>query len=160
LWAQVHQWRRKLVEEAAEIFERENGPPRTEAFETTELYERIGRLKMELDWFSRYLLAWRTSNTLDGEFCVAALDEALSRSRPDIFNTDQGAQFTSREFTGVLKQNQVAIRMDGRGRVLDNVFMERLWRSVKYEVYEASLVSTGQKRTRSRKIRPASAILS
>jgi putative transposase len=86
-----------------------------------------------MDWYSRYVLSWRTSNTLDGEFCVAALDEALSRYKPDIFNTDQGAQFTSREFTCVLEQNQVAISMDGRGRALDNVFIERLWRSVKYE---------------------------
>ena len=86
-----------------------------------------------MDWYSRYVLSWRTSNTLDAEFCVAALQEALSRSKPDLFNTDQGSQFTSREFTSVLEQNQVAISMDGRGRAMDNVFIERLWRSVKYE---------------------------
>ena len=86
-----------------------------------------------MDWFSRYVLAWRTSNTLNAEFCVAAIDEALRRSKPDIINTDQRAQFTSREFTRVLEHNQVAISMDGRGRAMDNVFIERLWRSVKYE---------------------------
>jgi putative transposase len=86
-----------------------------------------------LDWYSRYILAWRLSNSLDGDFCLEALDEALSRGRPEIFNTDQGVQFTSREFTGRLESAAVAISMDGRGRALDNVFVERLWRSVKYE---------------------------
>ena len=86
-----------------------------------------------MDWYSRYVLGWRLSNTLDTEFCVSALQEALARGKPDIFNTDQGSQFTSREFTGMLAENQVAISMDGRGRALDNVFIERLWRSVKYE---------------------------
>jgi putative transposase len=86
-----------------------------------------------LDWYSRYVLAWRLSNSLDGDFCLEALDEALSRTRPEIFNSDQGVQFTSREFTGRLESAAVAISMDGRGRALDNVFVERLWRSVKYE---------------------------
>jgi putative transposase len=86
-----------------------------------------------MDWYSRYVLSWRLSNTLDAEFCVSALQEALRRGKPEIFNTDQGAQFTSREFTGVLQENQIAISMDGRGRALDNVFIERLWWSVKYE---------------------------
>jgi len=86
-----------------------------------------------MDWYSRYVLSWKISNTLDAEFCVAALDEALSESKPDIFNTDQGSQFTSREFTSLLEQNQVAISMDGRGRAMDNIFIERLWRTVKYE---------------------------
>ena len=86
-----------------------------------------------LDWYSRYVLAWRLSNSLDSDFCLEALDEALSRGRPEIFNTDQGVQFTSREFTGRLQAAGVAISMDGRGRALDNVFVERLWRSVKYE---------------------------
>jgi putative transposase len=86
-----------------------------------------------MDWYSRYVLSWRTSNTLDTEFCVAALEDALSHAKPDIFNTDQGSQFTSREFTGRLEQNQVAISMDGRGRAMDNIFIERLWWSVKYE---------------------------
>ena len=84
-------------------------------------------------WYSRYVLAWRLSNTLEGSFCVEALDEALSRGRPEIFNTDQGSQFTAEAFTGRLQTHGVAISMDGRGRALDNVFIERLWRSVKYE---------------------------
>jgi putative transposase len=86
-----------------------------------------------LDWYSRYVLAWRLSNSLDTDFCLEALDEALARGRPEIFNTDQGVQYTSREFTGRLQAAGVAISMDGRGRALDNVFVERLWRSVKYE---------------------------
>lgn len=86
-----------------------------------------------LDWHSRYVLAWRLSNTLDAAFCIEALEEALGRGRPEIFNTDQGAQFTSRAFTGVLEQAKIQISMDGRGRALDNVFVERLWRTVKYE---------------------------
>ena len=86
-----------------------------------------------LDWYSRYVLCWRLSNTLDGDFCLAALEEALQITRPEIFNSDQGSQFTSREFTGRLESAAVAISMDGRGRALDNVFVERLWRTVKYE---------------------------
>lgn len=86
-----------------------------------------------MDWHSRYVLSWRLSNTLDTEFCVAALNEALTIARPEIFNTDQGVQFTSREFTSLLMDHQIAISMDGRGRALDNVFIERLWWSVKYE---------------------------
>ena len=86
-----------------------------------------------LDWHSRYVVSWRLSNTLDGDFCVTALQEALSRTRPEIFNTDQGAQFTARSFVGELEGAGVAISMDGRGRALDNVFVERLWRTVKYE---------------------------
>jgi len=86
-----------------------------------------------IDWYSRYVLSWRLSNTLDGGFCLEALDEALSRGRPEIFNTDQGSQFTSREYTGRLEGAGVAVSRDGRGRALDNVFVERPWRSVKYE---------------------------
>lgn len=86
-----------------------------------------------LDWFSRYVLAWRLSNTLTSLFCLEALDEALSASKPEIFNSDQGSQFTATAFTGRLEAAGVAISMDGRGRALDNVFVERLWRSVKYE---------------------------
>ena len=86
-----------------------------------------------MDWFSRYVLSWELSNTLDGEFCRSALEQALRRGRPEIFNTDQGSQFTSPLFTGMLEDAQVTISMDGRGRCLDNVFVERLWRSVKYE---------------------------
>jgi len=86
-----------------------------------------------MDWYSRYVLSWRLSNTLEGSFCLEALEEALSRSRPEIFNSDQGSQFTSAAFTGRLEAAGVAISMDGRGRALDNVFVERLWRSLKYE---------------------------
>lgn len=86
-----------------------------------------------LDWYSRYVLAWDVSTTLDSHFCLAALERALGRARPEIFNTDQGSQFTSHEFTGRLREAEVRISMDGRGRALDNVFVERLWRTVKYE---------------------------
>jgi len=86
-----------------------------------------------IDWFSRYVLSWAVSITMDVAFCVEALEQALSWGRPEIFNTDQGAQFTSQEFTARLKEGGIRISMDGRGRALDNVFVERLWRSVKYE---------------------------
>ncbi len=86
-----------------------------------------------LDWFSRYVIAWRLSNTLDGSFCLEMLDEALSRRRPEVFNTDQGVQFTAQAWTGRLESAGVAVSMDGKGRCLDNVFVERLWRTVKYE---------------------------
>jgi putative transposase len=86
-----------------------------------------------LDWYSRYVLSWRLSNSLDEEFCLEALDEALARGRPEIFNTDQGVQFTGRRFVGCVESAGVAVSWDGRGRALDNVFVERLWRTVKYE---------------------------
>jgi putative transposase len=87
-----------------------------------------------IDWYTRKVLAWRLSNTLTTDFCVEALEEALaSYGTPEIFNTDQGCQFTSLEFTAVLKQHGIAISMDGKGRWRDNVFVERLWKSVKYE---------------------------
>jgi putative transposase len=86
-----------------------------------------------LDWYSRYVLAWRLSNTLDSRFCVEALEMALGTSTPQIFNSDQGCQFTSKDFTKVLKSAEVKISMDGKGRAFDNIFVERLWRSVKYE---------------------------
>jgi putative transposase len=87
-----------------------------------------------MDWYSRKVLSWRISNSLDTDFCIEALQEALRRFKaPEIFNTDQGAQFTSEEFTGVLKSHAVAISMDGRGRVQDNIFIERLWWSIKYQ---------------------------
>jgi putative transposase len=86
-----------------------------------------------LDWYSRYVVAWRLSNTLDSAFCLEALQEALRQGRPEIFNTDQGVQFTAIEFTSTLEAAGVRVSMDGRGRALDNVFVERLWRTVKYE---------------------------
>ena len=87
-----------------------------------------------MDWYSRKVLSWKLSNTLDSQFCVDALETAIERyGAPEIFNTDQGSQFTSDEFISVLKRNDIQISMDGKGRWLDNVFIERLWRSVKYE---------------------------
>jgi putative transposase len=86
-----------------------------------------------LDWFSRYVLSWQLSNTLDNTFCLEALDRALEAKKPEIFNTDQGVQFTSNDFTERLESADVKISMDGRGRVFDNIFIERLWRTVKYE---------------------------
>jgi putative transposase len=86
-----------------------------------------------MDWYSRYVLSWSLSVTLDAYFCVEALRQALGIARPEIFNTDQGSQFTGDEFIGVLREAGIAISMDGRGRVFDNIFVERLWRSVKYE---------------------------
>ena len=87
-----------------------------------------------IDWHSRAVLSWRLSNTMDVDFCIGTLEDALeSGIKPEIFNTDQGSQFTSPKFTQVLLDNRVQISMDGRGRALDNVFIERLWRDVKYE---------------------------
>jgi len=86
-----------------------------------------------IDWYSRYVLSWQLSNSLDGHFCQVALEQALSQGRPDIFNTDQGVQFTAHAFTAILKQANIQISMDGRGRALDNIFIERFWRSLKYE---------------------------
>lgn len=91
-------------------------------------------LTVIMDWFSRKVLSWELSNTLDTSFCASALKEALQRyGKPEIFNTDQGSQYTSKDFTDILKDNGIDISMDGRGRALDNVFVERLWRTVKYE---------------------------
>ena len=86
-----------------------------------------------MDWFSRYIVSWRLSVTMDLDFCVQALKCALRRGRPEIFNSDQGSQFTSEKFTGELAVRDIAISMDGRGRCMDNIFIERLWRSLKYE---------------------------
>jgi len=86
-----------------------------------------------IDWYSRYVLSWRLSNSLEGAFCVEALEDALQQGQPEIFNTDQGSQYTAAVFISCLQRAGVAISMDGRGRALDNVFIERLWRTVKYE---------------------------
>jgi len=86
-----------------------------------------------IDWYSRCVIAWRLSNTLDGEFCLQMLDEALGKGRPEVFNTDQGVQFTATAWTGRLESAGVKVSMDGKGRCLDNVWVERLWRTVKYE---------------------------
>jgi putative transposase len=86
-----------------------------------------------IDWYSRYVLSWSLSNSLDGRFCLETLEEALRGGKPEIFNTDQGVQYTARSFTGRLESAGVLVSMDGRGRALDNVFVERLWRTLKYE---------------------------
>lgn len=86
-----------------------------------------------IDWYSRYVLAWQLSNSLDNHFCLLALEQALAQAQPEIFNTDQGVQFTAHSFTDRLSQAHIQISMDGRGRALDNIFVERLWRTVKYE---------------------------
>ncbi len=86
-----------------------------------------------IDWYSRYVSAWRLSNTPDGSFCLELLDEALAQGRPEVFNTDQGVPFTAAAFTARLEAAGVQVSMDGKGRCLDNVFVERLWRTVKYE---------------------------
>ncbi len=100
-----------------------------------------------MDWYSRYVLAWELSNTMDKQFCIEALERALSISGPDIFNMDQGSQFTSVDFTGILEVNDIRISMDGKGRVFDNIFVERLWRTVKYEeVYVHSYESIAEAR--------------
>ena len=86
-----------------------------------------------MDWFSRFVLSWAVSVTMELDFCVEALKRAFRRGRPEIFNSDQGSQFTSEKFTGELESRGIAVSMDGRGRCLDNIFIERLWRSLKYE---------------------------
>jgi putative transposase len=103
-----------------------------------------------IDWFSRRVLAWKLSITMDTSFCIEALDEALSRhGKPEIFNTDQGSQFTSEAFTGRLKEEGIAISMDGKGRWCDNVFVERFWKSIKYEhVYLHAYESVQEARTK------------
>lgn len=98
-----------------------------------------------IDWYSRYILSWRVSISLEGEFCVAALEEAMEKyGKPEIFNTDQGVQFTSENFTNTLKQAGVQISMDGKGRALDNIFIERFWRSLKQEKIYLIILNTVQ----------------
>jgi putative transposase len=109
-----------------------------QVYSTDITYIPVGRgfayLVAIVDWYSRKVLSWRLSNTMDASFCLAALEEALtSYGSPEIFNSDQGSQFTSEDFTKILKAHKVRISMDGKGRALDNIFVERLWRSVKYE---------------------------
>jgi putative transposase len=100
-----------------------------------------------IDWYSRCVLAWRLSNTLDVHFCLDALEEAMSKGTPEVFNTDQGSQFTSETFTGVLLERGIQVSMDGKGRCRDNIFVERLWRSVKYEeVYLKAYQSVSEAR--------------
>ena len=97
-----------------------------------------------MDWYSRYVVAWNLSNTLDADFCIEALEEALGQGRPEVFNTDQGGQFTSEAFTGLLEREGVRVSMDGKGRYSDNIFVERLWRTVKYEEVYLKAYSNGR----------------
>ena len=97
-----------------------------------------------MDWYSRQVVAWRLSNTLDADFCVEALEDALGKGRPEVFNTDQGSQFTSEGFTGLLERRGVRISMDGKGRYADNIFVERLWRTVKYEEVYLKAYTSGR----------------
>jgi len=97
-----------------------------------------------IDWYSRYVLSWALSNTLHTPFCVETLEMALQHGRPEMFNTDQGSQFTSEAFTKVLLENDIRISMDGRGQCFDNIFIERLWRTVKYEHVYIYLHETGK----------------
>ncbi|MDP2159747.1 MAG: IS3 family transposase, partial [Flavobacterium sp.] len=97
------------------------------------MYKGFLYLTAVIDWYSRYILSWRLSNSLDGRFCIEALDDSLKQNKPEIFNTDQGVQFTSDKFTDRLMDNEIRISMDSRGRAIDNIFIERFWRSLKYE---------------------------
>lgn len=102
-----------------------------------------------IDWHSRYVLSWRLSNSLEGSFCLEALEESLTWGCPEIFNTDQGSQFTSGSFVGMLESHGIRVSMDGKGRALDNVFIERLWRSVKYEEIYLRSYADGREAERS-----------
>lgn len=97
------------------------------------LYKSFAYLVAVIDWFSKYVLSWELSNTLDVYFCLEALDKALRKGKPEIFNTDQGSQFTSKIFSETIRGNEIKMSMDSKGRALDNIFIERLWRSLKYE---------------------------
>ena len=100
-----------------------------------------------MDWHSRYVVSWRLSNTLEADFCIEALQEALGQGQPKVFNTDQGSQFTSRGFIRMLRDHGVKMSMDGKGRYRDNIFVERLWRTVKYEeVYLKAYTSASEAR--------------
>jgi putative transposase len=112
-----------------------NGPDQVWATDITYIRLLTGfvYLVAVMDWYSRYVISWRLSNSMDAFFCIEALQEALSKGRPEIFNSDQGSQFTSDDFVDVLKKKDIRISMDGRGRAFDNIMIERLWRSVKYE---------------------------
>lgn len=96
-----------------------------------------------IDWYSRYIIAWAISNSLDVSFCTEILEKALEKNKPDIFNTDQGSQYTSNIFTDILKSNNVEISMDSKGRALDNIMIERFWKSVKYEYIYLNEIATG-----------------
>ena len=97
-----------------------------------------------IDWYSRYIVAWEISNSLDVSFCVETLEKALEKNKPEFFNTDQGSQYTSNVFVDILKSNDIKISMDGKGRAIDNIFIERFWKSIKYEYVYLNEIKTGQ----------------
>ncbi len=97
-----------------------------------------------IDWYSRYIVAWEISNSLDVSFCVETLEKALEKNKPEIFNTDQGSQYTSSVFVNILKSNDIKISMDGKGRAIDNILIERFWKSIKYEYVYLNEIETGQ----------------
>ena len=111
-------------------------------------YIRVGTgylyLTVVMDWYTRFILSWRVSNTLDVSFCLEALESALEIGIPEIFNSDQGSQYTSKDFTSTLEGRGIKISMDGKGRCYDNIFVERLWRSVKYEEVYLKRYETGE----------------
>jgi len=108
-----------------------------------------------IDWYSRYILAWQLSNTLDGHFCRVVLHQALAAAKPEIFNTDQGSQFTADAFTSILRSAEIRISTDGRGRALDNIFIKRFWRTLKYEdIYHQGLRHGAQVDGRSGEVFP------
>jgi putative transposase len=112
-----------------------NRPNQTWAVDITYIPMKKGfqYLVAIIDWYSRYVISWRLSNSLDKDFCIKTLEDALKTSKPEIFNSDQGSQFTSNDFTNVLKEHSIKISMDSKGRCIDNIFIERFWRSLKYE---------------------------
>jgi len=156
---QIQAWKKSLLEGAAGVFDgNQDKRQKSDAVLVARLYQQIGQLKVErsfrgrMDWYSRHVVAWRLSNTLDADFCVEALEDALGKGKPEVFNTDQGSQSTGEAFTGVLEQNNVRISpdeygtfgMDGKGRYADNILLERLWRTVKYEEVYLKAYSSGR----------------
>ena len=126
----INRWKKELHEGGRTIF----GSPKRKGCETDIPMPQGFMYRVAImDWYRRSVLSWRLSNTLEGSFCLEALEEALELGKPSIFNSDQGVQFTTLEFTGRLEAEGIAVSYDGRGRARDNVFVERLWRSVKYE---------------------------
>ena len=141
---QIYKWKRQLLENVERAFESEEVSVGDASVREAELLQKIGPyipmargfvyLVAVIDWYSRRVLAWRLSNTLETTFCVEAVNEAVARyGCPEIFNTDQGSQFTAEDFTTPLLDRGIKISMDGKGRCIDNIFVERLWRSLKYE---------------------------
>ncbi len=133
---QVEHWKKAIQEQAKTLFQGKRRPNQVWGTDITYIHLAHGfvYLTVVMDWISRKVLSWRISNSMDASLCVDCLEEALRNyGSPEIFNSDQGSQFTSTDFTGVLKREEIRTSMDGRGRAFDNIFVERLWRNVKYE---------------------------